>query len=55
MNIFRETMVFLLRQAIQDQQSHEKQIGYTIDSAYLATLREMMKVVEAGGQIHMET
>lgn len=55
MSIFRETMAYLLRQAICDQQAHEQAKGFTRDSSYLATLRNMLAAVERGEQITMET
>lgn len=53
MIIFRQTLLLTLHRAVEHQEELEKGYGYTLPSAYLATIREMKVAVENGETIEL--
>lgn len=49
----RESLQGALYAAIKQREIDEKKMGYSFDSAYLATLRLMKKDVDEGKQIQL--
>jgi hypothetical protein len=52
--VHRETLVLILYDAISEREKLEASWGYSLDSAYLGTLRAMLKTVKDGGEIRIK-
>ena len=53
MNVHQSNLISALRLAIQDREKVEKAAGYTFDSGFTGGLKEVLKHVEAGGQLNI--
>ena len=51
MEVQAPNLLFALRVAINDQRKHEREHGFTRDSALVGGLEDLYKHVQAGGQI----
>lgn len=53
MQVHKENLAAALRVAINAREEAEKRAGYTGDSGFVAGLRDVLKHIEAGGQIQI--